>query len=328
MKLATICAPQWAARLQRGDVHLVLAAWLRKVPTYIQFFRSAIRTPDNWIILDNGAFEGEQASAFELNALANLIKANEVVLPDVLGDASSTLHNSYEALKHIDLRRPVMFVPHGKDLAEWTKCLEAWMGVWFSQDLGKKHALSIGLAGMYPFRAEAAIEAHQNWPNVPLHLLGIQDVETFCKTELLLCGFIRSVDTSLPFALAAKGELLTPAAKKVPLGPRAYERYATLTQWKQVLVSLNSKILAHWCSLGQAPWRIPMSVVRAALSLPHVSPQHPITDTAALLAVAGFPSGQYAVRHRNNEPVDVRPASSKTKLEADEELVVVRRGSR
>src|ERR1700748_2794438 len=56
---------------------------------YIAAYRSARKRGD-FLILDNGAAEGETPSLADLMTAAQDYMANEVVVPDVLGDADQT----------------------------------------------------------------------------------------------------------------------------------------------------------------------------------------------------------------------------------------------
>jgi hypothetical protein len=94
----------------------------------------------------------------------------------------------------------------------------------------------------------------------PVHLLGVPDVEEFITRELPLAIElrVRGVDTSLAFALGARGKVLMISSTKEPLGDvTQYERLST--QGRRLSL-LNTHILTDWveneCVLPGVPTRL------------------------------------------------------------------------
>lgn len=248
MKIAHLIPATWCSNYELGDYRFALAQWIMQS-------KGAYSTPMTagkyeYMIIDNGAFEGQLLSDDELLKAAEQIKADEIVLPDVPGDAKATLSASYKAFKKFNKFR-TMFVPHGQSLEEWIECVDAWVAK-ISEATTGYHAIGISplryLDGGYKHTKEM-IE-HVITLNMPIHLLGLADM-TYFTSELLpnLNEWnIRGIDTSYAFALGAKDMVLSPTSPKVNLGD--ISQYDSLSTNQRRLVALNIAILNSWIADG------------------------------------------------------------------------------
>ncbi len=260
MKVAHIIPPGWAGIYPKGAYRMVLAHWALEYPKYAATVKGASRAlavDSPFILLDNGAFEGRELSNAQLNEAARRVVADEVVLPDVKGDGAATLRRSWSALGKLATTR-VVFVPQGKDVEEWSKCLRAWLRRWEGSEWSKTYTLTIGITSLRDpetkeqvkgVRAALMLEASKT--AYPLHLLGIGDPYLFASEDLpmaLKCA-VRGVDTSTAFAQAAAGKMLTTDRQKEFL--REPSAYDLLDTSQRRLVWLNIEILDAWVASGE-----------------------------------------------------------------------------
>lgn len=334
MKLAPISAPQWAQEIQRGDYHMVIAPWALKYRRLAEHYSSGLRPMSAWVMMDSGVFEGHDLTVETLHSAAVLVRANEVILPDVIRQAKSTLQASYQALMKLrKMNFPtlagvlpvgdvytgkvgtrlgpehVMFIPHGETMEEWWECLHAWLKMWVK--LHTDIALTIGLVSYRTgggFRPQLITQVmdRARRSHFEVHLLGVPRAAEFLSVELPLAHRlgVRGVDTSLPFALAAKGKLLTRTSEKVPMGsPEDYEK---LSHAQRVLARTNIRILRTWIETGEVTAWLPIECFRIVAST--ISEDRRIyTDPSFALKVCRVPEGHYVVHHQQGVPIGVTP---------------------
>lgn len=273
ISLAAIVPPKWynTFLLQRPLYQLTLAPWLINNPDYVRKLKSRIKPSQ--LVVDNGAFEGDQVSTEVLMQLASEVSASTIVLPDEFGNAHETLKKSWAALGAVRTRS-VMFAPHGRSVEEWKHCLDAWIAKWKASSFSNELQLVIGvnsprkedsLEPAYGGRVECLKHA-TTYPYTK-HLLGLAYIDQFAYKTLDLARRLDSrvlgMDTSVPFALGADGQLLTPEARKVPLGDIAH--YDRLSTKQKRLIHLNIAILETWCATGVADY-LPGFVIRQTAS--------------------------------------------------------------
>ena len=266
MKIAHITPPRWSTRFSPGKYRMVLAHWLKGAgaDTYTQRQNKATLAT-TYTLLDNGAFEGEQVNLDYLILAAQVLNANEVVLPDVPGEWKETLKTSQQVLGRLN-NLNVGFAPQGRSGAEQLRCLKSWMDYWGDREqflslcipsLRDKDGIAIPGS-----KTKTLLEASKY--GVPIHLLGIADVNYFA-TDLLPKALelgVRGVDSSLAFALGARNILLTVDAPKHRLGdPKQYNK---LSQYQRRLITLNRKILEGWVTTGET--RLGEQIVRETSS--------------------------------------------------------------
>ena len=89
MKVAII-PPKAHTELADGDYHLILPQLVedKKRDAYKLFYKEA----EGFKILDNGAAEGKLINSNRLMEIASYLEVNEIVVPDVLGDAIESYH--------------------------------------------------------------------------------------------------------------------------------------------------------------------------------------------------------------------------------------------
>ncbi len=203
MKLAVIIPNYRHAQVMQLSFHFLLAQKVLKSRIEVSDFYRWRSSRGDHIIVDNGAPEGEPISFDDLMHVATLVRATEIVLPDVLRDAETTLRLSTEpgVLRCVPPRQRFV-VPQGKTWEEWYYCLNelvkrcapATIGVpkWTSElPNGRLMALQLIYGGEFHRRCN-------------VHLLGMarplrQEIDE------LNYDFVRSIDTALPIAMAQCG---------------------------------------------------------------------------------------------------------------------------
>ncbi len=227
MKIAHIVPPavEKLTAFRGGELKMAYVNWeLAKEGPPLE------RSKDSYLILDHGTFERitEIPLMFEIVAIQAVLDADEVVLPDVLGDAEETAFLSgmyvYGATWYQELYYNLMFVPQGRDMDTWKQWLENFLDEYY---LRTERPLTIGLSSL---RREEGLRP-QKGSRIPMiefvdelglemHLLGLSSVRHFYEEELpaALQYGVRSIDTCEAFALAYRGLSLTPKSPRLFLG--------------------------------------------------------------------------------------------------------------
>lgn len=206
-------------------------------------------------ILDNGAFEGETLGPDELMDLAQAVQADEVVVPDVLGDGKATIEAIRNFERQTRSRRKslreqrYMGVVQGATVRECVRCIISINNQFpFIRTLGlPKHLVRT-------VERTARVElAHyirsMAGPLYDIHLLGTSPLWPDEIREMQEFN-IRSMDTSMPFTFAH-------AIRRIDDGAGEFERpeaYFDLPkhEFDINLVSHNVHTLRSWCR-GELP---------------------------------------------------------------------------
>lgn len=149
-------------------------------------------------MLDNGAYESESVSLDELLKLARIVKANEVVIPDVIHGAHKTLVNAkwWTTTVHLDGYQ-VAVVPQGNDAYEFIDCYKAMLKLSFINTICIPKWLGKLRPYVIRYLENQRLLKHQ----YEYHLFGLDYIEElYCYRALKVP--IRSVDTSMPFTCA------------------------------------------------------------------------------------------------------------------------------
>lgn len=210
--------PLLQALVKYDDMHLVLTSQVLKDQEYAEFYRQRLKDGQH-VILDNDAYEkGVPASLEDMQRADDLLGgASEIVAPDVLGDREATQVAVEKALP-ILLRtgRPIMFVPQGETLAEWTSCCY-WMYrnlmtsrsvLGIPRYIADRYGSLLPVLGFIQGMVEALQEIAPGKVHPPVHLLGapkfrwaIREAVRFFPT------LVRSTDTAKPVIAGLNGLL-------------------------------------------------------------------------------------------------------------------------
>lgn len=259
MECAHIVPHVWTSAFNLGDYRMALAHWVGADEQYAK----AISHKKKFLLLDNGAFENERVQDEKLERIMHLLRADEVVLPDVPGAPKETLKKAWTALKFFE-NQHTMFVPHGQTLDAWKECLGAWMTK-FSERFGSLTNCTIGispmryLAGGYKYSHEMLQFASTF--GTQIHLLGLANAGHFVDKVLDEARElqVRGMDTSYAFAVGYRGMLLTRDTPKIALGNPL--QYAMMRGTNRHIVTLNMAILDSWMEKTPSILGVPMELL-------------------------------------------------------------------
>lgn len=225
-------------------IHLLLSHLFKK-KGYLDYYARRSDEGD-YLILDNSAHEhGIGNSMEQLLKEARKVCATEVVVPDVLFDAKSTVESARLSLRYLEERKGerawdragkprLMYVPQGNNRPEWSWCLRTMLNLHDHAHLENNELPPpvIGVSKDYYWwhgGLPALFKAHLNplkaaRPSIDVHLLGWPTA--LWQTALIAREFpwVRSTDSAKPFVYAKNGILLEPGGK-VPEYPRRDPRY-------------------------------------------------------------------------------------------------------
>jgi hypothetical protein len=194
-------------------------------------------------MLDNGAYEGSTSSIDDLLKLAKEYGVDEIVAPDILKDYKKTFDLTVPALEKIyRAQLDAAIVPQGKDINEWILC--------YRQMIELKNVRTIcipkWLGRQRPF-VIAHLMKNNLWKpqQFEYHLFGLDYVEEL-DVYRRMGAQLRSVDTSMPFTLAANGMKVgyftTTENKRVSF-------QATFTEAQRKLANENMQVLREIAAL-------------------------------------------------------------------------------
>ena len=185
-----------------------------------------LRVKDRYTILDNAADElGEGMTGDDLNGLVEEIQPSELILPDVLKDGKATQEASmsfYENYLAGD-KRPeglkLMAVAQGETYYEWMESYNFWNECDFVDVIGVPYDIDfpvgVDKGGTFTktelrsLNRQALVSSlYYNKGRKPIHLLGmnnLRELEMLRDSGANRRGFIRSNDTTGPFAAALYG---------------------------------------------------------------------------------------------------------------------------
>ena len=191
MKIANIY-PVANQLLYKDETYVMILAHLVKDNRY---FKENFNFADQYVIMDNGLFEGAQVSTSLLDCILlaqrSGIAVAEIIIPDAVNDPGRTIELFLENLdtirKYGDMYT-FMFVAQANDEHE----LEQMIDFINRYDL----PLSVGISKLCPFdrASDEAIRIYRKCVH-PIHILGIK--KTFAELDALAdVKQIRGCDTS------------------------------------------------------------------------------------------------------------------------------------
>lgn len=205
-KLCVIAPPHDMFASLYGDMIFVQADWIKQMSEKDLAKFLHLRN-NKYLIIDNQhPFSTKntvgQVESGELLEIAAKIGANEIVVPDVIGDRFATIRSAYlfidlykQQHKHFNL----MFVPQGFDEFDWFECYQ-----WFASAFKK----NIDVIGIPKWLSEISTNLRLRLLNhiddkFHIHFLG-------CATGwgefVEIPRRVRSWDTSLLYSLAQQGK--------------------------------------------------------------------------------------------------------------------------
>lgn len=215
MQVASIVPIHYLPLIKGKPYHLCLAHLALNYSDYRNFYKEEAQN-GSYVILDNGAAEGETVEVQELLQLAIYLGAFEVILPDFIGDYEKTITESYRALHYIksreDYKGKVMAVPQASSFKSWLTAAEEML-TWPIDTLGIPKFLTYAfgpcarLLALHRLRSSLSFLRAQG--KIQIHLLGCAyDPREVGTIKELSPISVRGVDSSLPYLLARDGHYL------------------------------------------------------------------------------------------------------------------------
>lgn len=195
------------------DYQLMLPQLVDRDERYSYAYSKHCQDPDTFVILDNGAAEGEQVHDKHLLETAIRFRVDELVIPDVMCNRTATLDKAgrfWRDWHDLHLWKFVrrMFVVQGSNYSEFLSCiLWATEQEWIDTIAIPRHAVTTcgrldtrtGLAHYVLAHSDKAIHFLGGAPTYP-HELAVLAKEFYGIKQ------VRGMDTSMPFNYAWWGE--------------------------------------------------------------------------------------------------------------------------
>jgi len=176
---------------------------------YLATYERYAKSLDKFVILDNGAAEGQQVRNDELFDLSRMIRPDELVIPDTIGDARQTMEEAEDFLMHwASPDQRLMFVAQGQMMddfihsAAWAHDRDEIETIAIPRHaiktLGDPWARATIVKTLY-----ASYGAHLK----DIHFLGASTHYPIELRDLApsVRSLVRSVDTSMPYTAAWYG---------------------------------------------------------------------------------------------------------------------------
>jgi len=233
----------------RSKFHLALAIpELMSRRTYGGMYLRLSKTGD-FVVLDNGLAEGKPATPEQLLAYADWMHADEVVVPDVMRDATGTIKAVEGFFKNFSppTTRQYMAVAQGERNEDYFKCVDLFATIPAITTVGiPRHMLET--LGVKATRIDFAHWINEMFPRrFELHFLGTNPVwmaETRHATKY--APFVRSVDSSMPFSYAIAGEHLANDTQKQITRPDKYFDTEWVHKVDGGMIRNNISVFMEW----------------------------------------------------------------------------------
>jgi len=246
MKAALIPPKGYYKTAEQSNYHLMLA----QIPDADYRRMYAYMTDDNYIILDNGAAEGNAINDAALVRIAALIGVDEIVVPDVIGDYEGTIKRVDDFFTKVDLDKidvNYMLVPQGKNYEEIIRCIDYYTERWQEKAvIGLPRHL---LTTLDDRQARGNLCAYvATCGDIKVHLLGTSPVwPTEIKWIAHDYPWVRGVDSSMPYNYTIAGLELTGPAPIVPVSrPNRY--FTDERKLIEGLLEYNINTFKEWAS--------------------------------------------------------------------------------
>lgn len=237
-KIAHIVPVECLEKTADNQYHMCLAHLVKQSDAYASFYRR-MSDEGKFVLMDNGAAEGEQLSVPDLIKCYEMVRPSEVVLPDTLLDANDTLVKGAVALTSIrryyggEAPFTFMAVPQGPDLQSWIRCLDEMLEWPKINCIGVSKFLQMETGEKWIRRnAVNAIKCRLDHASIKsvteVHLLGCSESTDVIRTIFEDFDIVRGCDSAFVYIASQAGVSLgTNAASRTSgeidfLGGRDY----------------------------------------------------------------------------------------------------------
>lgn len=205
MKVAHIVPTSCLDMTVMNDYHLVLPHLLVNDMTYGEFYTT---TATGHKILDNGVAEGVDFNWGGLVDMAHYIGAQEIVIPDVMGDCDRTIElaRKFEKTARRNSKFDYMGVVQGKSYSEIVKCLHYFVTQDWITVLAVPRVLANTIHKDIRANFVNAFEAEIEGNFKAVHFLGASN--NIKEVILLSDTMARGIDTSMPAVMGLEQRLI------------------------------------------------------------------------------------------------------------------------
>lgn len=241
MRLAIIAPTNQLWWCTKSDYHLCLARKILTEMKYASFYRAYDNTK-HYMIMDNGAAEEGTLKPDELFRAANLVHANELVVPDKINNYQATTQLAKDYAKDFNGSTiPLMVVPQGESWSEWLGCLELQLTYFKPKSIGISKYSPIDRAFML-----GMIEARELHTEYEYHLLGIQRNPREVSHLAYTFPWVRGVDTGAMVAWGLKRHFIAEDRRHIALNwnspvPGLVEKS---------VIEANIEQMKEWCNVS------------------------------------------------------------------------------
>jgi hypothetical protein len=200
----------------KGDRFFCLAHLVLKNPEYAKFYKD--RPKGTFLVLDNGAAEGEDLTVDELLEAIELVNPDEVIAKDVLLNGRKTIVESEIFIGRVQKKYPnikIMAVPQGSNFQEWLECYVYFLLCPGVDTIGlskisvphcfKDVVKTTDISKCRQF-CVLTLFKHELLEK-PIHLLGMGDPNEYSAYVNLPC--IRSTDSAYSFVAAKHNQVFS-----------------------------------------------------------------------------------------------------------------------
>jgi hypothetical protein len=193
-------------------VHYVAAQRVLANLDYRRFYRTQAEM-GAFLILDNGVFDlGQSISVEDLRRAATMIKAHEIVLPDVINDGAATVSSSSRAAREYHrLADSVRLcaVVQGATNSDWLHCYESFCKAKYVDSIAlpspKHDGHLTGVAFSRLVATQYLEKQEMIQSRITYRLLGLGDSGHLELKEQRRHEWLQTVDSSSPVVLGALG---------------------------------------------------------------------------------------------------------------------------
>lgn len=170
-----------------------------------------------YVLMDNGAAEGEQLGLDGLWAAYHEIQPTEIILRDVLFDGKQTIAKHYEQVDYITAKlqageelpfKYIMAVPQGHDFEEWSACAEEIIRTMPVNTIGVSKFVTEWNGGTPLARSQCLkqlqlLMVQYGRPDLEVHLLGCTEPPDIIAGYQGAFPSVRGIDSVVAYNCAA-----------------------------------------------------------------------------------------------------------------------------
>lgn len=260
MQFALIPPTSLLGYTQFSHMQLVLPHLFNNDKNYARHYRK-LSICGHYVILDNGAAENQQVDSQALLNLNHEIWADEIAIPDCLGDAEKTF-DYFEQFFKANLRQIVQektfitnivksyklgFVAQGSNYREVYSLVETVMNSHYAELVSVVYIprLLVTQEHLYT-RLDLAQFIHNKYPHLEIHLFGMPKMFLGEIPLIRKIPFIRSFDTSAPFNWAFANMELQSHWTAISISRPDDYFYRRPDKAEQYLITRNIDIMMDW----------------------------------------------------------------------------------